>query len=750
VELHGLVNVPHLNGHIGVADRVNEQGRYVVRDAASGQTFNVSPANVSASSQRATTIVAAQLPSTIQPPTTIQPPAASTQQSPAAATGFLSDVVQPGVSIQPSAYIFPEEVRPSQVVTNHLGRDGLLGGQFQSALLPVEFATASSAAAVSASTTVRPASWALLSSAALSWAAPHDLSYPPEDDCDDCDCDDCGCDDCGSNASSVNPAMPGLDSPPDTSAAGSDVANLDDLNECAPVQSITQPASHPAASAFSFAHCCQGGCCAAERASDSVATVADTITPVATTASAAASANAAPATPTNSSAHVDMPPATATAASTAATPGPATSAEGSSSSAELQAELQDHKLALKQMKAKLMAQAAHIEELEVQQAEEEASRAQQEAQRAEDERARAEREEQSEVQHKVELQLMADEVRGAEEALGELLAAKGAAEEVLRQRVATLQQQIGGGNWLSAVGNAKRDAATVKAQKATIDELSQLAGGPRLRAKGENLLKYLQTHAAAVKAGILPDLLAEHPSQAKDVDLHPARVDQLCAHLEMQLMGAGAGNVARTRLLISSLMKRPAVQRLMGKSQTHEERLNKVARQMVKSAAGVLGHLTTGKRGSRSLEDHERFETIVAALTPDDASSLHVISTIEELLGIDHKQIERAQVRQSCLTPLVCPTLAILGLPDSNPDPLASSSPWQKRRQVANKDGANGAFSRATKISRKQRKDYRGWGRRVAIDYWHKITRLDTNVGKKKRNREVCLLPRRLERRALD
>ena len=40
--------------------------------------------------------------------------------------------------------------------------------------------------------------------------------------------------------------------------------------------------------------------------------------------------------------------------------------------------------------------------------------------------------------------------------------------------------------------------------------------------------------------------------------------------------------------------------------------------------------------------------------------------------------------------------------------------------------------------------------RRVAIDYWHKITRLDTNVGKKKRNREVCLLPRRLERRALD
>ena len=54
-----------------------------------------------------------------------------------------------------------------------------------------------------------------------------------------------------------------------------------------------------------------------------------------------------------------------------------------------------------------------------------------------------------------------------------------------------------------------------------------------------------------------------------------------------------------------------------------------------------------------------------------------------------------------------------------------------------NEDGASGAFSRATKISRKQRKDYRGWGRRVCIDYWHKATRLDTNVGKKRRNREV-------------
>ena len=32
---------------------------------------------------------------------------------------------------------------------------------------------------------------------------------------------------------------------------------------------------------------------------------------------------------------------------------------------------------------------------------------------------------------------------------------------------------------------------------------------------------------------------------------------------------------------------------------------------------------------------------------------------------------------------------------------------------------------------------YRGLGRCVAINYWHKATRLDTRLGKKKRHREV-------------
>ena len=91
----------------------------------------------------------------------------------------------------------------------------------------------------------------------------------------------------------------------------------------------------------------------------------------------------------------------------------------------------------------------------------------------------------------------------------------------------------------------------------------------------------------------------------------------------------------------------------------------------------------------RSLDDHQRFETIVAALVPDNATEEGIMSTIAELLGGLHwEQIDRAQ-----------------------------------KRNLTN-DGSAGAFSRATKISRKRRKDYRGWGRGIAIDFWHKQTRL--------------------------
>ena len=855
VELHGLVNMPHLNGRIGIADRVNAEGRYVVRDVASGNTICVRPANISAATSAAPTSAAPTFaaPTTAaisalswRPPHNLSDPVpdhlsdgASDGMSTRSEMGWDcmcdsdsesdNDVVQPEVSIQPSAYIFPEEVRPSQVVTNHLGCDGLLGGRFQSARLPVEFATASSAAAVSASATVRPALFALLSSAALSWAAPHDLSNPVPDDDD--------------------PDMPDWDACEYIEADQSDSEDEDDVGDALawPARATAQPVVPAAPAAFTFAHSCQGSCGDATCTASAVAiTTAEAVTAAPTecapstgapsTAAATAATPIAAATPaaTESVAAVEsvsaggdhvllrpadrlwshthhwrdatdigtaahrlhrvvrqrkaalvwmtpgnqvemlqaagdceapegscekcmklpqcvvelmcghwlckdcmqehvaqrdtgrscpnckqktirpesvwirwaapptaeqrkeranewartmrnpitityelqhansaaVAPIAASPPSTSIPPAPRSSAPPpppaqppyaptpQPTSAGHECTLEEYALALDQMRSKLLKQAITIDEMQQQHAEELAER---------------------DARHQVELSVVSDTLREVEIAHEELKKTSAQAEKVLRERVATLQQQIitlkqqiGGGNWLSAISNAKQDAAKVKSQQTVIDKLSQLAGGPNLRAKGENLLKYLQTHTAAVKAGILPDLQAEHPLQAGDVNLSPARVDQLCAHLEMQLMGAGAGNVARTRLLVSSLMKRPAVQRLMGKRQTHEERLNKVARQMVDSAAGVLGHLTTGKRGSRSLEDHERFEAIVAALTPDDASSLHIISTIEELLGIHHKQIERAQVHGPCLSPYSNGFCS----PSSRPPSLGRSEGW--------------------------------------------------------------------------
>lgn len=204
-------------------------------------------------------------------------------------------------------------------------------------------------------------------------------------------------------------------------------------------------------------------------------------------------------------------------------------------------------------------------------------------------------------------------------------------------------------------------------------------------------------------AALHDELALPAPVCAADAGLTDRRVDQLAEHLEQQLFGAGAGEVGRTKLFVVALLERPAVKLLLQSHETRSQRDQKVAMKMLDSAKQTLAHLTTGKRGSRSHQDHERFEAIVAALTPEGASGERLISSIERLLGIHHEQIERGQ----------------------------------KRKEAMADDGTAGAFARATKISRAQRKDYRGWGRRLAIEYWHKATRLDTNVGKKRRNREV-------------
>ena len=272
------------------------------------------------------------------------------------------------------------------------------------------------------------------------------------------------------------------------------------------------------------------------------------------------------------------------------------------------------------------------------------------------------------------------EISAMEELVADVTASAVLAEKALQVRISSLQQQLGGTNWLAArgqVSKAQSEAHALKAQSAAdqakIKELNHLSSvGARLRAKGGELRVQLSSESQARGAILHDELATPLAVHATSVGLTERRVNQLVSHIEEELFVSGAGNVGRTRLLVAALLKRPAVQRLLGRHDSRMEKLARTASEMLDHAKGVLKQLTVGKRGSRTLADHERFETIITALVPDSATEDGMMRTIGDLLGIHWEQIDRAQ-----------------------------------KRQLAD-DGLVGAFSRATKISRKQRNDYYG------------------------------------------
>lgn len=282
----------------------------------------------------------------------------------------------------------------------------------------------------------------------------------------------------------------------------------------------------------------------------------------------------------------------------------------------------------------------------------------------------------------------------------------------LEARVGSLTKQIGGGNWLEAAGNARRAAASAAASKAAAEaehsktaqrlkELNDVVLGAKLMKDGAELLKQLDSESSTRFALLEDELARPTATSASDVGLTDRRVDQLAKHLELQLFGAGAGKIDRTKLLVAALLRRPAVQRLLrNKQDVHEEKLALVAKAMLAKAKHVLKQLRSG-RGTRSMGDQERFEIVMAALTPDDAADARMVRSIAELLDVHKKAVARAL----------------------------------RRNMTANGDDNN--FSRATTVRRARRKDFNARGRLLARTYWHSadVTRFDTNARKKKRQR---------------
>ena len=194
-------------------------------------------------------------------------------------------------------------------------------------------------------------------------------------------------------------------------------------------------------------------------------------------------------------------------------------------------------------------------------------------------------------------------------------------------------------------------------------------------------------------------------------DVSEARIAQMARQLERLLYGGGAGNLERTRVLWAAVVERPAIQRLLNltapseakmaaaakasmahaKQARHALALCSVAHEVppsphpsdshISDVLQVLASLKTG--GTRTKADHLAFETILAALFPDNAKEDGLMRTLQALLGVDWDPLHRAELVNST----------------ANLDELGSFS-----------------ATVAEACARERRRDFRGEGRRICME----------------------------------
>jgi hypothetical protein len=215
--------------------------------------------------------------------------------------------------------------------------------------------------------------------------------------------------------------------------------------------------------------------------------------------------------------------------------------------------------------------------------------------------------------------------------------------------------------------------------------------------KGDELREQLSTKQGA-------KTVLQHPTSEGANLLTTQRINQLAAHVEMMLFGSGAGDLSRTQLILAAVLDRPVVQRLLANrwQSPKAAAAAEASKAMLDSARRMLEQLGSKQRGSRELPAHLAFETILMALLPDNAEEEKLLGSIGSLLGLDCKAVQRAAKR---------------------------------KREAAEGGASSAAITQALPGKRMQRKDARGWGRRVAAAWWHEYTRMDTNPRRKKRIR---------------
>jgi hypothetical protein len=202
----------------------------------------------------------------------------------------------------------------------------------------------------------------------------------------------------------------------------------------------------------------------------------------------------------------------------------------------------------------------------------------------------------------------------------------------------------------AAASSSKLEAQLAEAHRRLLSFTRKGVVGVAAAAAGKELRSSLQTKAGA--ASVLA-------ASSSNDQCERRRVNQLVAYLEGEVFNAGAGDLKRTHLLISALLDRPAVKRILLNHGPLSSKLVQTSAAMLTHARKTLGSLSSqdqkgGQRGTRTSADHLKFETVLWSLIPDDAKEEQMLNTIGELLGVHWQQIHRTLVRRT----RPCATLA--------------------------------------------------------------------------------------------
>ena len=214
--------------------------------------------------------------------------------------------------------------------------------------------------------------------------------------------------------------------------------------------------------------------------------------------------------------------------------------------------------------------------------------------------------------------------------------------------------------------------------------------GTRLLAKGKPLLEACRSKDGAAKA-----LKASQIGQGVKIEWpedEKRRKDQLLEHIELQIFAAGKGEFDRTHLLLAGLLERDACRAVLLRDSSNTAKGQKALHKMIETARDTLFCLSSG--GTMQGEKRLAFESILSSLIPVDADEQRIIHECSRLLQVDRGAIQRAMKRN------------------------------------ADSAGFTG-FVSVLHRPRKRRKDFIWLGRKVAAEFWHEMTRLDTRPGKK-------------------